>query len=115
MVLVESVSVSKRKFNYGEMRSNAEVIKDDLIKKRVIRGMELLQERYGEEWVDHISPENLDLGDGGSCILGQVYGGYNDGLGKLRIRNGSIYGFDSDNSGINYEDLNKAWKKVFSK
>jgi len=41
------------------------------------------EERPG--WENEIDVDQLDMGHGGHCILGQLYGGYSDGLIRLGI------------------------------
>lgn len=58
---------------YGEARTRAEKICDEILKARIIRGMELLREKWGEDFVDHIDPGTLSLASPNYCVLGQLY------------------------------------------
>lgn len=58
---------------YEAVRSNAERIADEFVKERVIRGIELLKDEWGEDWVDHVDPSCLVLSSGKHCVLGQLY------------------------------------------
>lgn len=118
---------------FGEMRSNAEKIADEVIKERVVRGIELLNERFGPDWVERIDPTYLCLGSSNRCILGQVYrdadeagvvnadpdfGPWEEQSGFLRalqILNGDFalhpqdWGFEFDGF-ASYVELNDAWR-----
>ena len=58
---------------YDEARSNAEKIADAVLKARILRGMELLKERFGEDWVEHIDIDSLSMHSPDQCVLGQLY------------------------------------------
>lgn len=97
---------------YDEARSNAEKIADEKIKVRVIAGMELLKNQYGESWVNHIDPDKLIMSDTQCCVLGQLYGSY-FGMEREFDIHGEDYGFDADlYYDIDYGDLDEAWKGV---
>lgn len=123
-MLVESMKVTKEpevehKLTYGEMRSRAEKIEDKKIKERVLTGLLLLQERWGDEWADHIDLRTLDMGNGSYCVLGQLYGSYMTGLSSLGINSGRDFGFDvnrkfSARSYVEYDALDVAWKSVLA-
>lgn len=105
---------------------------------RVKKGFLLLQEKHGDNWIDKIDMRSLKLSDGSCCILGQVYGDYEVGLGHLNfegydwldaaepvgdvITDGDdLYGFtvvDGDNWDEDYKEqwgkLDEAWKAVLN-
>jgi hypothetical protein len=99
---------------FRDMRSNAEVLRDKQVKERVLRGLDLLQEKYGPGWEEMIIPADLEMADGSVCVLGQVYGDYEDGLEELGLQNGLRHGFvEDEREGVSYADLNAAWSEVF--
>jgi len=98
----------------------------------VINGAELLDEVW-PGWYKRVDEASLDLGDCTACILGQVYGGYTDGVNRLfdidytnfyednrRFRESAIgFGFEApsasgnnyqERSGTEYAILNHHWK-----
>lgn len=82
-------------------RSPAQVAYDEAILERVKLGMALMEEKHGAEWVDHIDLKTLNLASGSACVLGQIYGDYEDGekilFGVYRgWREASRYGFWTD-------------------
>lgn len=99
---------------YEEQRTAAQRIEDADIKERVLRGLELLRQEYGENWVEQITPESLDLASVSRCVLGQVFGNYNEAIaridGDLEAEGGAAFGFDTE--GESYEDLTDAWLLV---
>jgi hypothetical protein len=106
---------------YDEVRSDAEKIADAALKTRVIRGIELLQKKYGDGWIEKIDLKTLDLGDGDRCVLGQLYGEYERGLETLAIKtflDGAMYAFDIDDlldyefDADEYDALDDAWRLV---
>lgn len=125
-MLVESMKVTKEpevehKLTYGEMRSRAEKIGDAKLKERVLTGLLLLQERWGDDWVDHINPHMLSMSSSHYCVLGQLYGNYATGLKALQLLNGVEFGFEMDRADVNrlwkkreYKELDKAWKSVIA-
>lgn len=57
-------------------RTAYQILEDALAKHRVVKGIELLQEKFPNgEWVDKIDEEWLDLSSVSACVLGQVFGG----------------------------------------
>lgn len=57
----------------GELRTRLEKEVDAMICDRVLRGIALLKEGYGEDFADHINPKTLNLQDSECCVLGQLY------------------------------------------
>lgn len=51
----------------------------------VRKGAAFLDENGPADWRGSIAPTKLDLGNGGTCVLGQVYGDYSRGLDRLGI------------------------------
>jgi hypothetical protein len=111
--VTEELEAERDGGTFGELRSRAEQIQDEKIKERVIKGIALLTEEYGENWPDKIDTTYMTLSSGSSCVLGQVYGDYHVGLVRLGIEGeGSSYGFDTGSEGESYGELNDAWRKV---
>lgn len=118
------------RLTYGELRTNAEKIADELVKVRVLAGIEVLNEKYGPDWVDKVDPATLCLSSTNACVLGQVYHraevpeakrglpmASGDGYWRaLLILNGEVeeypehYGFavDDEEDG-DYKTLTNAW------
>jgi|SRR5215813_3665998 len=107
------------------MRSRVETLADEVIKDRVLRGIELLNDIYGPDWVDHVDPRRLVMSDESHCVLGQVYGDYSLGLEKLQdqadwVHDGWQFGFDRDPDRVfgdnteTYADLDAAWHTVLA-
>jgi hypothetical protein len=105
--------------SFGDQRSERMKEIDAMVKQRVMAGMRLLQAEYGEDWVDRINLDELDLHNVNTCVLGQVYGvegmdeesGYLRGrkkLGFLKLEDEGVsrHGFyvSSEDYKINYDD-----------
>lgn len=58
---------------YEERRTELEKRADAVIKERVQRGIELLKEKWGPDFADHIDMGALRLRDASACVLGQLY------------------------------------------
>lgn len=54
------------------------------VAERVTRGVALLDEKV-PGWVDKVNVERLDVSNGVTCVLGQLYGAYNSGRAKLDL------------------------------
>lgn len=63
-------------------------------------------------WADKISLNKLNMEAGDDCILGQLYGMFETGLGALSLNSekSAKYGFEDDYRETTYPELNKAWK-----
>lgn len=75
---------------YEAMRSNAERIADANLKERVLKGIEVLNEKFGPNWVDEIDPSELLLSSPTQCVLGQVYDLHiptDDQIEEVRLHN----------------------------
>jgi len=62
----------------------------------VEKGMALLDEKQ-PGWMHFINLASLDLGNSVSCVLGQIYGTYGEGLDH-------VFGSDSDVFDVQYQD-----------
>lgn len=106
---------------FEEQRTNAQKIEDEEVRRRVLRGIELLRREYGPSWADHIDVVLLDLSSVRYCVLGQLEherngGAYSHALERI---DGELeespdqFGFnEGDDDVISYEDLTLAWGTV---
>ena len=71
------------------------MISDAEFKRRINRGIRLLDRKYGKKWREKIRLDYLDLGSGVSCVLGQTDHSYEDHRDALGLNNNSAvrYGF----------------------
>lgn len=74
----------------------------------IARGVALLDQCEGPHWVSAIELEKLDLTSYSTCVLGQLYGNYDDGLRELEIGSGTPFGFLLDKG--NWAYLTRDWK-----
>jgi hypothetical protein len=85
------------------------------IAERVAAGMALLDEK-APGWVSRINLGHLALGSCDRCVLGQVFGYYDDGLVVLDFdpdyEGGEEFGFESNVEP--YEDLTAEWVRQIS-
>lgn len=90
--------------------------------ERIARGVDLLDEKH-PGWDHNIDLDRLNIVDQRSCVLGQVFGYYGDGLETLGLSGsqfnndtGAPYGFDlfGDEwfSGEREEELDRLWRQV---
>lgn len=83
--------------------------------KRVKTGARLL-DAVRPGWEREISLKTLDLGDGRSCVLGQLYGSYHIGVGYLGLnsaeaeKNGFLIQFQQRPQ-VGYRTLTEQWKR----
>lgn len=94
---------------------------DALVLERVKKGYALLQEKHGDDWVDHIDLRKLDLSSGSCCILGQLYsdrgtyaGGCTDLWGSDRGTDPQArdHGFLASGTNDEYGILNEIWQAL---
>ncbi|UJQ86919.1 hypothetical protein SEA_TREAT_84 [Streptomyces phage Treat] len=76
----------------------------------VAKGIKVLDQQV-PNWRQKIDVENLDLGSCSICVLGQVFGDYNDGIEKLNV-DGYEHGFNTTGS---YAELKDAWVEALGK
>ena len=82
--------------------------------ERATRGAEFLDERR-PGWVAKIDRKRLDMLSSRDCILGQLYGDYEDGLHALRPLSRTDLGFSvtsMESRGVYFPALRKAWLKL---
>jgi hypothetical protein len=76
------------------------------------RGAKLLDEKYEGDWREKIDVDELDMDNQDECVLGQLYGDYEDGLvklfGRCDYQAGEDYGFD-------HHGNVDAWKEIILK
>jgi len=77
--------------------------------ERAKRGAELL-DRVAPGWFKKIDTSTLNMGDCWLCVLGQVYGGYVEGLWEIDKLNSVYHGFSlfSTDEPL-WDDLKAAW------
>lgn len=77
----------------------------------IFKGMGLLDASH-PGWEKLINLDTLDIADTGSCILGQLFGGYGEGKDALGIwAQPWNYGFVEGNS-YSDEELTEYWKEA---
>lgn len=79
--------------------------------QRVAAGAKFLDNVH-YAWANKIDIPSLEMFDGDSCIIGQLYGGYETGLSKLAIKSerAMTYGFEDQYGETTYDQLTAAWK-----
>lgn len=70
-------------------------------------GAQLL-DRVMPDWWQRIRLKKLDMTSLETCVLGQLYGNYFNGLSALGLISGLKHGFDTMTSDL--DALTKAWK-----
>lgn len=109
---------------YGRSETQKKI--DEIVLERVKKGIALLQKEHGDGWVDKIDMRKLNLRNGESCVLGQVYekeaalswdNGYDHAIVHLGL---DVEGSDGEYIVTNYgfcakrdewEELQAAWEQ----
>ena len=104
---------------YGEMRTPQEIELDRKVLNKVLAGIEFLQERYGDDWVDKIDLNTLQLASAQSCVLGQFgrntgRGDYHAMIDRFCIGSGTEHGFAA-NRYEEYPALDRVWKREITR
>lgn len=89
---------------------------------RVKAGIAFLNSIY-PGWVKKIKLKNLDLSDKNTCVIGELYDDYFDGISEMGITdNGAAraLGFqvnqeEPEDTGISFDALTKVWVKEIRK
>lgn len=101
---------------------------------RARKGAALLDEFHGADWDEMLDLDALDVSDCMFCVLGQLFGDYNDGLDRLlqvvddRNKLDAEYGFSMTQEEFNtlsagmeslkseevYAPLTQAWREVLT-
>lgn len=86
---------------------------------RVNAGIALLNS-LNPGWVKKIKMRDLDLGNGQTCVLGELYGSFDNGKSQLGLSNEltTALGFfvpDEENSNDEYDTLTDVWAKKIRK
>jgi len=91
-----------------------------LLDHRVRAGIALLDESGPTNWRARVDVDKLDLENPRSCVLGQVYGTFDDGMAALDLSffEGARYGFVTG-LGLRYDrdswrNLTDAWRDAFT-
>lgn len=94
---------------------------NNTVRARVYAGAAFLDAFLGTKWAKQIDPKRLAIANGSSCVLGQVFGDYSEGIDELNLRdlNGvsvtmaRTLGFECDkDAGVEYANLDTEWKKL---
>lgn len=82
----------------------------DLLTKRASRGAAWLdQEKPG--WAKQIQTERLDISEASCCVIGQIFGDFNDWFPTHKHTFVLRHGFDcTHRKGKNFDKLTKAWR-----
>jgi hypothetical protein len=85
-----------------------------VIRPEVQAGVTLLDERV-PGWRGRIDVDDLDLSSKRECVLGQLYGHFQEGVQQLGIRHQTCaFGFATGGGGHEYTKLTKEWKLALS-
>lgn len=106
---------------------------DKIVLERVKQGIQRLERMHGPNWVEKFGGmEDFNIKDGSCCVLGKVYGDYEDGLHELwpkqegdvlywgnteeQNENSVEYGFNvHSDSDYEWDSLQKTWVKQLTK
>jgi hypothetical protein len=81
--------------------------------RRVRLGIGLLDTFGPDDWRERIDIKRLDLADSSRCVLGQVYGGYEQGCRRLWMGEPYAFGFYEPGfftaNHFMYDQLTRAW------
>lgn len=80
---------------------------------KIAAGIKLLDNHVGSSWRDSINLDTLNLGSCSVCVLGQVFGDYQEGLDELDLEEGYDYGFNTMSGDMT--ELTAAWKVALGK
>lgn len=78
---------------------------------KVARGIALLDDRM-PGWRQRIDLDLLDMSSCDFCILGQLFGDYDDGFVALGLDRGCPYGFDDEDE--DYLELARTWDRALT-
>ena len=88
-----------------------------MFEEQIKRGVQVLNEKK-PGWAYSINIESLNIITPAYCVLGQVYGGYSDGLAELRIHyvDAGNYGFTlttlPSDAAEDWDTLTQEWKET---
>jgi hypothetical protein len=91
------------------------------IDKRVARGMKLLDKKGPKNWRAQVDLNRLNMSHADRCVLGQVYGGFWNGLSRLGLRSEAAeqkvarHGFAAWDEPFYSLDLDAAWKRALTR
>jgi hypothetical protein len=94
------------------------LVESDLVRERVNRGVELLDETF-PDWANMVQKQILRMDHCSYCVLGQMFGIYNSGLATIgmshdaAIEHGFDFAdgdFDQDEVEQRYAELEFLWK-----
>jgi hypothetical protein len=84
------------------------------LEERVQRGAQLLDEKY-PGWADRIDLRSFSISSPWLCILGQLFGGYLEGVYSLNIvQQEALYGFNIKPTEpfSTFRQLQKLWQEA---
>lgn len=85
------------------------------IDERVDNGAGLLDQYGPHDWRERIDPARLDIDTGTNCVIGQLYGDWEQGLAELELRDWSddatFYGLYPAEDGDG-EALTASWRSL---
>lgn len=82
--------------------------------ERARRGAAFLDEHRTDHWRERIDLDKLDIGNECTCVLGQLYGHYGDGVEALKLEDANKFRLGFEFAGDGYTEaywLNRAWKE----
>ena len=80
-----------------------------MFEAEIARGVKLLDAKV-PGWREKIDRDQLSMGDGCNCILGQIYGHFDEGIDELDSEDEAAErGFDSEHDPISWEELTREW------
>lgn len=95
----------------------------EVARERAARGAALLDVTQ-PEWVSRVDPKTLAVSDPENCVLGQVYGDYDEAINALNLdaRGQKEFGFDCEYKPfvgaeapepvVRFSELTSAWREI---
>ena len=85
-------------------------------RSRVLAGARLLDEQC-PKWEKDIDLERLEMDSCRRCILGQLFGDYNNGKLALGLITGAVFGFNEVGSEdvMKFPELTAMWKRLVAR
>jgi hypothetical protein len=83
----------------------------DNLAQRVRAGVKLLDTMVDARWAADINLDQFDIESQDSCILGQLFGDYDEGLHHLALQNGTPHGFYANDRDEEFT-LTRMWRYV---
>jgi hypothetical protein len=89
----------------------------------VVKGIELLNRTLDRDWIWRVDLDRLDMNNTELCVLGQLYGGFENGMKTLfpaftdakgLWATGDEYGFSTSDIYTAYEALTSEWRVMIT-